>query len=180
MAMKMKINFALLLDEPTASECKNLSDEIVKVYNSPVVLGPRSLPHVTILQTECEEEELESIWMKSKSVMQPKYLLNLAGLTLLPSSTGRVWVEIQVLTSEAILGLQRLLLDLDVFTDRKVFNAVGNKFRPHITLALLEAKPTQGIPLPYSPLRNSDVVAIPSIGLVGDNYTYIEPIYTLE
>ena len=120
---------------------------------------------------------MERIWKRTISFLQPSYYVNFSGLTLLPSSSGKIWVEIQVLKSQEILGLQSRLLKLRGIKGNKIFNAVGDKYRPHVTINLFAENPKKSIPLPYSPLRNTNVLAKASLGFVGENYTYTKPAY---
>lgn len=175
----MKVNFALLLDKKTAKECENFSKELSKTHKSKFILGDRSLPHVSIVQTECEEEDLDSIWKEAQNVIQKEYEINFAGLNFLPSSSGDAWVEIQVLKSDAILQLQKSLLNLSSMKGRKIINGVEDDFRPHVTVGLLDKyQVINNVHLPKHPLRNSEVKARLSLGYVGSNYIFTKSIHT--
>lgn len=177
----MKVSFVLLLEEETSSQCVNLSKEISSRYDSLVILGQKSLPHVTILQTECEEGELTDIWNTAKKVMLNQYKLNFTGLTLLPSSSGNTWLEIPVLKSDAILMLQKELLSLEILKNRKIYNGTEDNFRPHVTVGLInKGSVIQSLPLPQNPLRNKNVISYPSLGLVGENFIFTQSLFKIK
>lgn len=175
----MKVNFALLLNEELSMECTRFSKELSEKHPSKFILGGKSLAHISILQTHCDEAELDKLWYEASEVIDKKYELSLAGLNFLPSSSGDTWVEIQVLKNAAVLKLQQSLLALEVMKNRKIFNGVGDDFRPHITVGLLDNTwILDGIPLRIKLLRSKNVAAKLSLGHVGDNYIFTSSIFT--
>jgi 2'-5' RNA ligase len=177
----MKVNFALLLPDEIATECVRLSHEIASTYKSLVELGPRSLAHITVLQTHCEESEIDHLWQRAVGVMHKSYQVTFAGLTLLPSNEGQCWLEIQVLKTGALLEIQDALLGIAAADGREVFNGTGDNYRPHVTVGLLPNNHiSAGMPIPLPLLRETKIPTVPSLGLVGDNFIYLEPIRMLH
>jgi 2'-5' RNA ligase len=164
-----KFNIALTFEKEVADSITSYAKELCKNMDSDVLLGTNSNPHMTIGQFSVEDSVAKQVWekYKSSSIELPK--INLAGITILPSSSGGAWIEVSVLKSEALLKLQndliKVLKPFGVLT-----NDTGDNYRPHITVAhTITGSEFSNFPFEYKTLRLKSVITSLGIGL-GTNF----------
>lgn len=169
--MTHTINFGLLFDEEHNRVFTEYSRSMTSDLKTDFTLGDKSLPHLTVLQYESEERDLMPMWDQLSVLLTKPLLLDLAGLTLLPSKDGHVWVEISVLKKENLALLQARALS--IIGDRKVHSGVRDSYRPHITIArVLDCCKFPPVYLDDLVIRRRNVVGRLSLGLSGPNYQY--------
>src|SRR5262245_7959820 len=108
----MKIMFALLLENDLAQQCIALSKKISEAHNSLVTLGEHALPHITLVQTECDESDISALWASACNIAPLPHYVSFAGMNLAPAQNQKCWIEIQVLKSQAILGIHAAILEV--------------------------------------------------------------------
>jgi 2'-5' RNA ligase len=171
--MSTLLNAALVFDDEPSRKFERYSALLAQHLTFDVVLGPRNLPHLTILQFEGEGEA--SDWRRLSSLMPEPLAISLAGLTFVPAKEGHVWVEIQVLKSAALDACQRALLE--AVGARPTHNGLGDAFRPHITLGRVASSPTiVSLPLEDQVVRMKNVRGSLSVGRAGSNYEFVEAV----
>jgi len=164
-----KFNIALVFEQEVSSQIIEYAEQLYKDVPSQFSLGRSSIPHMTIIQFTAEESVKNLLWKECNKLRINTPNLILSGLTVLPSSSGGAWIEISVLKSNELLNMQHSVASL-LPTSIKPDNDVGDKYRPHITVAhLTESRATVNIPLKYSPLRLSDIESKLALG-VGINF----------
>ena len=170
----MKINIALIFEDNVSTQLETYSQTLGGIYNSNYTLGVNSIPHITVVQTECKTDDLGSIWDDINQNITGTISVDFSGLCLFPSSSSEVWFEIPTLKSVHLSQLQNQLLDLKTLKDRKIFNGLYDLYRPHITVGLISNfnEVEKVIPTPYDLLRKKQVTTFLSIGSVGENFTY--------
>lgn len=166
-----KFNIALTFDKEIAEIINDYAEELYKILNSDVLLGKNSTPHLTIGQFSIDDSEAKKVWEEYKSLTIELPRINLAGITILPSSSGGAWIEISVLKSDVLQKLQSNL----IHTLRPygiLTNDVGDNYRPHITVAHTNSgSEFLHFPFQYKVLRLKSVNTSLGIGL-GTNFGY--------
>jgi len=163
-----KFNIALTFNNQVASSIINYSQKINKKIDSDVTLGLDSNPHMTIGQFTIEEDKVDKLWKEYSSIIKELPKITLSGITVLPSSSGGAWIEISILKSQELLNLQeKLIKTLKPFC--KLTNDIGDKYRPHITIAhLTTGNKISNFIFDYDPLRLKNVETKLGLGLGTD------------
>ena len=168
--LKMELsNIALIFDQERAVSIESYATKLTENFESGVKIGRNSTPHLTILQFEGYQDLRDEVWDYCKETFQLPLVIEFAGLTVLPSSSGGAWIEISVLKSTALAQIQQDILTRfsNVLIPK---NAVGDSYRPHVTVAhLAQPLPSVLVPLEYEPVRANQVEAKIALG-VGTNF----------
>lgn len=170
--MRDMYNIALLFRDEDARAFTAYSEEVNRGFESDFLLGKTSLPHITIIQIESEQEDVVSLWNVLEREWREGIAIQLAGLTLLPSREGHVWIEIAVLKSLALSTIQQRVLR--AVGDRgEVRSGVEDAYRPHITIArALRTRCFNALRLDEDVLRRKGVVGRVGIGVSGANFQF--------
>jgi 2'-5' RNA ligase len=164
---KMKYNLGLIFEPIWEERLVSFSQELRVGCQSSVQLGPKVLPHVTIVQFEASAPEAQEYWKRVQALPPPSLQVSFTGLTFLPSSKDGMWVEISVYRNKALESLQNQALC--VLSPREPLNKVGELYRPHVTLARFDGFvwPTLKA-LPYELLRATNLTTYLAIGRSGE------------
>lgn len=172
------LSFVLMFDTIDSNALEEASSAIARLHGSSagVMLGPGSLPHLTLLQIDAAPSEAEQLWSEASSVRNPTVELTFAGLCLLPApDDSEVWVEVPALKSDALDELQHDLMSLPMVQGRRIFNGVGDGFRPHVTLSLLSDAPQAiSIRILSGALLRRKVQGHLALGINGENYSLVK------
>jgi 2'-5' RNA ligase len=168
--MSTLLNAALLFEDNSAHQFQIYSALLAKQTAFDLKLGPKNLPHLTVLQFEGEGDVAS--WRRLAGLAMNPIPLTLAGLTFVPAKEGYIWVEIQVLKSEALEACQRSLLG--AIGGRPTHNGLGDGFRPHITLGrIAHSRKISGLPVNGDIVRMKNVTGRLSVGFAGPNYEFL-------
>jgi len=168
-----KYNIGLVFNEEYDKLITDYATKLYSSIDSDIKLGVNFTPHVTISQFELDPSLIEKVWNKFSKISLSAPKITLAGLTILPSSNGGAWIEVQVLKSLELLNIQNSLIEvLSPYCDPT--SAVGDKYRPHITLAHMKSGDSiSDLHLDYASLREKNLKTELDIGL-GINFGSID------
>lgn len=127
------LSFVLRLEPQDDEDFIALSEGLGCSLESKVLLGKRSLPHITVLQLEADQSDAGILWSSiAKVVADYTAAIDCAGLCLLPApDDSETWLEVSVLKSVSLAQLQSDILRAEAVKGREVFNGTGDSFRKH-------------------------------------------------
>ena len=158
-------NFALLFDNDFANSLVGYANVISKSFDAFFSLQKDT--HVTVVKFGTKKPLSEVTLSKLKKLSKKPLKVNFSGLALVPSHKEGVWVEVSILRSAALIDLQRKVLAL--IKGATILSSIEDRFRPHVTIALIKNKDVHISSLPVSLLRK-EAIAYPRIGLSDKDY----------
>lgn len=179
--MESIYNVCLLPPAEYGEELTRYSMHFAECEQSRFILGSRSIPHVTVAQfsTSADQNEVgrlgEELWSSA-----PVHL-TAAGLVLLPSDGRDVWCEIAILKSSELNETQSRVLSVFASMVERVLSGTGDMYRPHFTVALLNAAPARTYRLPslsFALMRASGIPCRLALGRSGEHYQVTELLRT--
>jgi 2'-5' RNA ligase len=168
----MGASLGLLITGDPARRIIEYSQYMCSMQKSEVLLSAeRALPHVTLLKThDSAEITVDQAIHAVGSLIGRRVSLTFAGLNLIPSRSGGVWVEIQVLKTKSLVQLHDELVHAGIFESGWIESAVGDEFRAHITVARFP-QPLAFVPdMPLSVLRMANVESFLTVGSAGNTF----------
>ncbi len=162
-------NVALVFEDSIEKRIIALSNAITAAQKSSGVLGRETPPHLTLVQFEGHHETVNSCWRSIASCFPRSVELHFSGLTFLPSTSGGTWIEISVQRSILLENLQRRVLQ--VISPLIPLNKVGERYRPHVTLAKIDTLYPGPVALDPNLLR-STVEGVPALGVSGGAFEF--------
>lgn len=176
----MPISVVLLPRQADSEKLTRLSDEINHMAQSLLTLSEVALPHITIAQFDAPESACRELWDEAQQFRTAVEVLDLGGLTFLPQrNSDYIWVEVQVLSSNALKQLHAEVVGGQFAQNYSLVNAVGDRFRPHCTVALYKNQQIPSLDISkLEVLRESISGVTLAIGVNGENYTLTEVIYS--
>lgn len=162
--------FALIPPPYIQRQLAVLSVSIFGITGLPPVLRDGAIPHITVVQWQAE----------SYVALQPRVSrfmsvgiehLEMAGLRLLPSSRGGVWIDVPILLTDDLRKLQSRVLrgTKDVATPSY---GTGDRYRPHLTVGYSERLPSRLPDLPADLLRADTGPWLPVFGEADSDFTF--------
>lgn len=171
------LSFVLCLERNDAQDFEELSVALDRELGSQMVLGRGAAPHLTILQIEAEVDEADRLWAAAVERSLPMSVeMDAAGLCILPTPDSlESWIEVPILKSQALSELQSGLLLSEVIGHRPIFNGVGDEFRPHVTVGLVDglARSIPELTAPGNILRRR-IAGRLCLGISGEHYSLVQ------
>lgn len=126
----------LLFDEAFATACERYASTLVHEREVLACLGPAAMPHLSLLHVDTERSP-EQIWADATSALEPTYTIESHSLSLLPyqGELGRMAYLI-VPCTPALRRAEERALQLPSLRDAPVATRNGERFQPHLTLAI--------------------------------------------
>lgn len=132
-----------------------------------------AIPHITVAQFEVEQDITERLWQSVRSLRSLVTEMSSTGLGLVP---GRIrsesWVELLMLKSEALRGLQQDVSESSFCQDYSIKSSYGDTYRPHCTLGLLAGFTIPELDLESSIFNHQYTGLTLAAGINGKNYTF--------
>jgi len=170
-------NIGLQIEDSTGGDLEKYSAELDRLYSSRFVLGRDSIPHVTLVQAQTEMEP-QKFWEMFAARGKQAVKLTMAGICVLPTEGEDIWLEVPVLRSQNLEMLHKQAVDLAEQVGARILSGVGDAYRPHVTVGLINRTSLQQIfSTPVNPLRTDGVKCVPYLALSGPNYTVGEILF---
>jgi 2'-5' RNA ligase len=143
-------------------------------------LGETAPPHLTILHFSGSDDTARSVWAQVAGAQPSTVTVDSAGVAFAPLPEGDLYVPeggvavvINVVRRRDLDRLHRAVLDLATARGAEVIGRVGDDFRPHITLNVLERVPIGAVELPQALLSQQFTCTL-ALGRLGDYGTFPE------
>lgn len=132
-------NVALIPVEPSAAASFTaIAQENFSTYSDGYILGPDALPHVTLCQFRCMEEQLETIWNEIiTSEFQLNHIVQFDGMYMNPGRDHHdcIWSGLSIRHSVELVNMQARIHSLLVERQLATLTTTGGSYFPHLTLA---------------------------------------------
>ena len=177
MADKVVFNFGLLFDDPFAQDLVDYSQSLLKHEALDYVLGPNSLPHVTILQFPGTISEAERFRQKLAEIPLPQIHLNFHGMAF---DRWRTWdvLWLRVKFCQELRQVQRDALNTLGTLD--FVNGLGDMFEPHATLATWPTKDQlPSFPIPSGIIDRKNIPSFYTLGISGPCFQYQRQLFPI-
>lgn len=168
-------NFSLLFDESFSNDLVEYSQKLRNYETLDYVLGPNSLPHVTILQFPGLRAEAESYWGTLSSIDLPKIHLNFHGMAF---DRWRTWdvLWLRVKFCEELRIVQRHAIERLGPLD--YVNGIGDMYEPHATLATWPTKThLPAFPIASKIIDRKHIPASYTLGVSGPCFQYAKKLF---
>lgn len=179
MASDSKRIYTLVLVPPATivDGFRRLSREIGSLVSSRIEISESTLPHITVVQWS--DANLDLLRRQLSGVTQQVIgRVGLAGLAVIPGSDGGRWIEVPVLSSSWLRAFQRAALDATK-GNGEIVNGIGDRFRPHVTVAFTHDQAIRLPQLSVELLRGESSGWSICLGSSGPYYT-LESIISLS
>ena len=166
----MGFSVALKVEPPWADRIVEFSEYLASLAPTDVLLGMNSEPHVTVLKTTAEAPYSASD-MDITPIKDTEVELEFRGLNIVPSrSTPRTWVEVSVLSGMEMRSIHEWVRDHLSIDANYLECEVGERWRPHITVARFLDRTPDHLEIPRTLLRAKGVRATLAVGTAGDTF----------
>lgn len=179
----MRFGVIALPDHETSRRIVAYSQAIAAVSAPLMSLGEGAPPHMTLLHVDGSAEAVRALWTDVRD-LDPTMTLDSDGVAFSPLSPGDFYVpeggvsvSIGIVRRPDLDRLHRRVLDLATTRGVDILGRVGDDFRPHITLNVLERFPAGEVMLPEALLAGR-FTATPALGRLGDYGTFPEIVET--
>lgn len=142
--------------------------------SSLIRLGESELPHITLVQFPAELEQTQALWQSISGLTARIVELQPTTLAAIPDNANDVtWLELQFEKSAAIRELQRSILESEFGQSHQAINGVGEAFRPHVTLGLVQGNGVAEDVFDNLPSFEQIFTGLKvAVGVNGPNYTF--------
>lgn len=134
-----RYNIALLPPASVYSYYQSYAQEMFGDTHGPFLLGPKSLPHITLCQFHCADpKHVQTVYEACKELHFPPYIPQFYGLSLASkseSSPDLFWIGLMVMREAAIVQMHRQVKHILEKAGLSCINKHGEGYRPHLTLA---------------------------------------------
>lgn len=170
----MRLGLVLLPEREASNACERLSRALVGGRSPRVALGPNAAAHITLAHVETQAEPAAA-WEESRHALEHGYRVDFLALAFLrydtpynaPAASPATMAWLIVPATRALRGAEQKTLDLSWVRAGTVTTGNGDKFQPHITLAIWEGEPV--LELPSDIVGRTDVEARLALGVIGAN-----------
>jgi 2'-5' RNA ligase len=149
----MPFGIILLPEAEATSRLVNFSREIASSAPSKMHLADNAPPHITLLHVDCDRATADRWWRSANPLVPKDQVVQSAGLTFSPIDPGDYYVPdggifagIEIVRRSTLEDAHQEVLRLARESDAKPLGAVGEDFRPHITISILDHFPVDRIP----------------------------------
>lgn len=175
----------LLPEERASRACEAYARALVVDRAPRAVLGSDALAHVTLLHVETDEDP-SGLWAEAVAGLPRSMRLDALALGLLrydtpyhaPAADPATMAWLIVPCTEALRAAERRAAALPFVARSEVTTSNGDRFQPHVTLAIWEGE------APPSPVRLPEELFGPmeatlALGVIGPNGTYQRTLYSI-
>jgi 2'-5' RNA ligase len=137
-------------DDSFAETCISFAySELRDLADGFILNAQNSLPHVTLMQFQAEEEQIDLLWRQATALCKTQYNVNLESMGLRNSfRTGHVWVELNIIHEPVLLEMQNNVAIALKASGAELLTPFGQGYHPHLSLARLKQAPS---PMPIWP-----------------------------
>lgn len=171
----MIISAVLLPNKDVSTSIVGFSAALSGQTKSLIQLNDDALPHLTLAQWNVESDESEALWHDMEALQLTPPNVEIAGLNFVPSLRhSQVWIELTILKSKLLSEVHAALLQTPFAQSHKLHSESGDRFRPHITVALIEQEDLQ---IPSLQLSDPSVCRMEltstriAVGINGEHFT---------
>lgn len=144
----------ILLPDPDTSERLIAYSRDIAAASAPLMaLGPDAPPHVTLCHAHCSHDTADAWWSAVKGAVTQDLTLDRCGLIFQPIPAGDFYVPsggvsagVEITRRDDLNRAHLATLDAARRLKAEPIGAVGEDFRPHITLGIMAAFPTGPVP----------------------------------
>lgn len=146
----------VLVPEPTVTgRLLEFTREIISIAPAISSVSEGAIPHLTLLHVDCAHEAALRWWHDAAAHIDPRFSVTLTGLMFSPIPEGNYYVPeggvyagLEAIRSARLDNAHRTLSRLASELNCTPIGAVGDHFRPHISLCALAAFPCGRFSLP--------------------------------
>lgn len=175
----MRLGLVLLPERRASDACVQVATDLVRGRAARALVGPGALPHVTLVHVESDEDPAV-LWREAAAAIAPEHVLDFLCLGLLrydvpynapPAAPGTMaWIIIPC--ARALRDAEQIALGLPFVGRSQVTTGNGDRFQPHVTLAIWDGEgAVEAAALPRE-LFGGGVRARLALGVIGANGTY--------
>jgi len=141
------------------------------------LLGNNSLPHISVCQFICNEEnQLKKIKNQFSHCIHKTFLIHFSALRVKPGMNGLTFIELEIKINPTLTNFHQenvnFLKKLHIFCE----NPFEVNYQPHLTLAAVNSQASFQAPsLPIS-LWNSDFTCKPVLGASDSYWQFTHPL----
>lgn len=167
----------LFKDSQLKEYLEKLSQKYGENLNSEYILGVNSLPHITLLQVDLEQNEIIKALNKN-NFLGKKFSFSLSDFYIDKSSNGNSWYGIKANLSDELIEFQKNVYNS--LGKPLIKNKLGSYYNPHITLGFIEDKKEELLMLLEEELKYRKIKGYLSLGISGKNYQFEKDISSSE
>jgi 2'-5' RNA ligase len=172
-----KFGIILLLDRTVTNQAVHYSRALTDGYPAYMRLGDDVPPHITLMHAECDESAARD-WWEAVRPLAPAFDVERAGVVFDQVPVGDEYVPgggvtcgVHIVRSSALTEAHEIVLDAARRIGARPLGAIGESFRPHITLTVFRRFPDG--PIPFDPAAVSGpAVGHLAFGELGDFGTF--------
>lgn len=139
--MNQRYNIALIPNVNQKVLLIELSQRYFAAHHAGYLLGPKSIPHITLCQFETNSSELQPILSEfDKTLSQKSFAPDIKSLSIVKHKDESMHyhsVELGIVRSEAMVALHRQAVEFIQLFGLRPKNPAGEVYRPHITLSII-------------------------------------------
>lgn len=173
----MAYGIVLVIDEPAAQDLVAEAQRIISGRPAVMVVGPAAPPHVTLLHARCDDLEAGSWWHGVRDHLGPMHVEPIGLMTaVLPPGDfyvpdGGTYFGLEVFRTQALADAHDAVLSGAAALGLEAIGRVGEYFRPHVTLGVLERSATD-IPIVDVSRFTGRLSGSPVLGRLGPHGTF--------
>lgn len=148
---------------------ENYAEKLSLLVPTDLKLGHNAVDHITLAHFEGIDEKADELWAMAIDELDEAYEINgpfYMSVIPFPDGSGHNFVRLEVSRSDALDRAQRRVIRLGEHLGGKVTNLAGHAWRPHVTVAVIDALPTQ-LPQIEEIINGDSWWAMPAMGRIG-------------
>lgn len=138
-AVSQPLQHLIPVEPSAAASFTAIARENFSTHSDGYILGPDALPHVTLCQFRCMEEQLETIWNEIiTSELQLNHIVKFDGMYMNPGRDHHrdyIWSGLSIRHSVELVNMQTRIHSLLVQRQLTTLTTTGGSYFPHLTLA---------------------------------------------
>lgn len=172
----MRLALVYLFDPEIARACVRFAATIAAGRAAVACLGEHALPHLTLLHADTHEAP-ERIWQDARDRLPAEATVEFLALGALrqhdsPAGGGMAWLVVPC--TPTLRAAEQHALGLPSLQNAEIVTCNGDRFQPHVTLALWDGDTTPAaLELPADLVPRRGVVGRLALGAIGPYGTYL-------
>jgi hypothetical protein len=178
----MRLGLVYLPPADVSFAITQYAQRIVSGLDVRMTVGPSALPHLSLLHLETDGTTVDParIWADAIGALPTTIAFDIVALGLLPQDTPyfappappatTAWL--MVACSERVRATERIAMALPSLAGIQVTTQNGDRFQPHLTIALWEGRATPHFEVDPDVVPRRDVEATLALGEIGPNGVY--------